>query len=87
MKPLPRLLAYFSRYKGRAALALLAMAVVAAATVALLFQLQQVIDDVLGAGAAKGLTGLAPRGTEKAAPRHLRTLAAPRTKASTTTGS
>ena len=68
MKPLPRLLAYFSRYKARAALALLAMTVVAAATVALLFLLQQVIDDVLGAGAAQGLTGLTTRSTEKAAP-------------------
>ncbi len=58
MKPLPRLLSYFRRYRARALLALLAMAVVAAATVALLFLLQQVIDDVLGAGASRSLPGV-----------------------------
>jgi ATP-binding cassette, subfamily B, bacterial MsbA len=66
MKPLPRLLAYFGRYRWRAALALLAMGVVAFATVALLFLLQQVIDDVLGAGASRSLPGVA---AAEAAPR------------------
>ena len=68
MKPLPRLLSYFGRYKSRALLALLAMGVVAFATVSLLFLLQQVIDDVLGAGASESLPGLTPRAPEEAAP-------------------
>jgi subfamily B ATP-binding cassette protein MsbA len=68
MKPLPRLLAYFGRYRWRALLALLAMGVVAMATVSLLFLLQQVIDDVLGAGASQALPGLAPRGAPDTAP-------------------
>ncbi len=59
MKTLPRLLSYFGRYRWRAVLALLAMGVVAFATVALLFLLQQVIDDVLGAGASRALPGVA----------------------------
>ncbi len=59
MKTLPRLLSYFGRYRVRAVLALLAMGVVAFATVALLFLLQQVIDDVLGAGASRSLPGMA----------------------------
>ncbi|HEX4438771.1 MAG TPA: ABC transporter ATP-binding protein [Thermoanaerobaculia bacterium] len=58
MRTLPRLLAYFGRYKGRAALALLAMAAVSAATVAMLFLLKKVIDDVLGAGAASAIPGM-----------------------------
>jgi len=69
MKPLPRLLSYFRRYRARALLALLAMAVVAAATVALLFLLQQVIDDVLGAGASRALPGVgAAQASPKTAP-------------------
>ena len=68
MKTLPRLLRYFGRYRTRAVLALLAMAVVAVATVALLFLLQKVIDDVLGAGASQALPGLTPRATTQAAP-------------------
>ncbi len=59
MKTLPRLLAYFGRYRGRAGLALGAMLVVSAATVALLFLLKKVIDDVLGAGASNALPGVA----------------------------
>ncbi len=66
MKPLRRLLAYFGRYRMRAVLALLAMGVVAFATVALLFLLQQVIDDVLGAGASRALPGMAPREAQAA---------------------
>jgi len=58
MSTLPRLLAYFGRYKGRAVLALVAMAAVSAATVALLFLLKKVIDDVLGAGASNALPGV-----------------------------
>ena len=58
MRTLPRLLAYFGRYRGRAALALVAMAAVSAATVALLFLLKKVIDDVLGAGASNALPGV-----------------------------
>ncbi len=69
MKPLPRLLSYFRRYRARALLALLAMAVVAASTVALLFLLQQVIDDVLGAGASRSLPGVgAAQASPKTAP-------------------
>jgi subfamily B ATP-binding cassette protein MsbA len=68
MRPLPRLLAYFGRYRARATLALLAMGVVAFATVALLFLLQQVIDDVLGAGASRALPGLAAADSPRAAP-------------------
>jgi subfamily B ATP-binding cassette protein MsbA len=68
MKPLQRLLAYFDRYRMRAVLALLAMGIVAVATVSLLFLLQQVIDDVLGAGASQALPGLAPPAAESAAP-------------------
>ena len=67
-KPLPRLLSYFGRYKTRAVLALLAMGVVAMATVSLLFLLQQVIDDVLGAGASQALPGLTPSGASETAP-------------------
>ena len=58
MRTLPRLLAYFGRYRWRAALALLAMAVVSAATVGLLFLLKKVIDDVLGAGASSAIPGV-----------------------------
>ncbi len=68
MRPLPRLLAYFGRYRIRAALALGAMAVVAAATVALLFLLKKVIDDVLGAGASSVLPGLGGAGEARTAP-------------------
>ena len=55
MKPLPRLLRYFGRHRLRALAALLAMALVSAATVALLFLLKKVIDEVLGAGASDAL--------------------------------
>jgi len=37
MKPFRRLLLYFGRYRGRALFALLAMAIVSASTVAMLF--------------------------------------------------
>jgi subfamily B ATP-binding cassette protein MsbA len=60
MRPLPRLLRYFGRYKGRALFALLAMGIVSVATVALLFLLKQVIDEVLGAGVSNALTRLGP---------------------------
>ena len=62
MKPLPRLLRYFGRYKLRALAALLAMALVSAATVALLFLLKKVIDEVLGAGASDALAGASAPG-------------------------
>jgi subfamily B ATP-binding cassette protein MsbA len=65
---LPRLLGYFRRYALRAALALAAMALVAAATVSLLFLLKKVIDDVLGAGAAGALAGLGPAASGRSAP-------------------
>src|SRR5262249_37849960 len=69
MKTLPRLLRYFGRYKMRALLALVAMAIVSAATVALLFLLKKVIDDVLGAGASSGLPGVAAASSsERVAP-------------------
>jgi subfamily B ATP-binding cassette protein MsbA len=69
VKTLPRLLGYFARYRVRALLALGAMAVVAAATVALLFLLKKVIDDVLGAGASSALPGVAAAsGSERMAP-------------------
>ena len=65
---LGRLLQYFSRYRGRALAALLAMVVVSASTVVLLFLLNKVVDDALGAGAAAKLAGLPERATEHAAP-------------------
>jgi ATP-binding cassette, subfamily B, bacterial MsbA len=68
MTPLPRLLAYFGRYKGRAALALVAMGVVSAATVALLFLLKKVIDDVLGAEASSALPGVGAAARSRVAP-------------------
>jgi len=55
---LRRLLAYFGRYRGRALLALFSMAAVSVATVLLLFLLNKVIDDTLGAGAGASLAGL-----------------------------
>ncbi len=65
------LFGYFSRYRGRALTALLAMAVVSLATVLLLFLFNKVIDDTLGAGTAASLTGrqglrLRPRGAAAA---------------------
>ncbi len=60
MRPLPRLLRYFARYKGRALLSLGAMVIVSLATVALLFLLKKVVDEVLGAGAAGALAGVGP---------------------------
>jgi ATP-binding cassette, subfamily B, bacterial MsbA len=59
MKPFTRLLRYFSRYRGRALPALLAMVLVAVSTVAMLFLLGKVVDDALGAGAAERLAPLA----------------------------
>ena len=57
MKPLRRLLLYFQRYRIRALLALAAMIVVAVSTVALLFLVAKVVDDVLGPGASAGMPG------------------------------
>jgi len=68
MKTLPRLLGYFGRYKWRAILALAAMGLVSAATVALLFLLKKVIDEVLGAGASSALAGIGPAGSSRMAP-------------------
>ena len=56
--PLARLLRYFVRYRGRALAALLAMAIVSVATVVLLFLLNKVIDDALGAGSAASIAGV-----------------------------
>ena len=67
-RPLPRLLRYFGRYKIRAVLALLGMAVVSVATVALLFLLKKVVDEVLGAGASAAMAGSAPAGSARLAP-------------------
>ena len=58
MKPLARLLGYFQRYRIRALLALAAMVVVAISTVAFLFLVLKVVDEVLGAGASAGMPGL-----------------------------
>jgi subfamily B ATP-binding cassette protein MsbA len=66
--PFPRLLGYFVRYRGRALAALLAMAVVSLATVLLLFLLNKVIDDSLGAGSAAALGGLPKGAAERTAP-------------------
>jgi len=68
MKPLPRLLRYFGRYRVRALLALAAMGLVSVATVALLFLLKKVIDEVLGAGTAEALGGRAPLEAGRMAP-------------------
>ncbi|MEP6768717.1 MAG: ABC transporter ATP-binding protein [Acidobacteriota bacterium] len=66
MKPFPRLLRAFGRYRGRAFLALLAMVVVSISTVAMLFLLAKVIDDALGAGAAARLSGFGGGGAARA---------------------
>jgi len=58
-RPLPRLLRYFGRYKARAILALLGMAVVSVATVSLLFLVKKVVDEVLGAGTSAAMAGTA----------------------------
>ena len=68
MSPLLRLLRYFRRYALRAALALAAMALVSAATVALLFLLKKVIDEVLGTGASVALAPLSASASGRAAP-------------------
>ena len=68
MKPFSRLLAYFRRYRWRAAAALAAMGIVSLSTVILLFLLTKVIDDVLGAGAAAAIPGFGGGAGEKAAP-------------------
>ena len=57
-KPLPRLLVYFGRYRGRALAALATMAAVSALTVVFLFLLNKLIDDALGAGASTSIAGL-----------------------------
>jgi subfamily B ATP-binding cassette protein MsbA len=68
-RPLPRLLRYFGRYKGRALLALVGMAIVSVSTVSLLFLLKKVIDEVLGAGASAAMTGsAAAAGSARLAP-------------------
>jgi len=56
VKSFRRLLVYFGRYRGRALLALAAMAIVSASTVAMLFLVGKVIDDALGAGSAQRLS-------------------------------
>ncbi len=68
MKTLPRLLGYFGRYRWRAIGALAAMGIVSAATVALLFLLKKVIDEVLGAGASSALAGIGSAGSSRLAP-------------------
>jgi ATP-binding cassette, subfamily B, bacterial MsbA len=68
MKTLPRLLGYFSRYKWRALSALGAMGLVSAATVALLFLLKKVIDEVLGAGAAGAIAGVGASASTRMGP-------------------
>ena len=55
--PLPRLVRYFARYRGRALLALAGMGVVSVATVSLLFLLKKVVDEVLGAGTSAAMAG------------------------------
>src|SRR5262249_22349951 len=52
---LARLLGYFGRYRLRAILALLGMAIVSLATVALLFLVKKVVDEVLGQGASSAM--------------------------------
>jgi subfamily B ATP-binding cassette protein MsbA len=66
--PLARLLRYFVRYRGRALAALLAMAIVSVATVVLLFLLNKVIDDALGAGSAASIAGVKGPAPRTAAP-------------------
>ena len=68
MKPLRRLLFDFGQYRGRAALALLAMVVVSVSTVAMIFLAGKVIDDVLGPGTAEKFSGMASAAGGKAAP-------------------
>ncbi|MGH9368718.1 MAG: ABC transporter ATP-binding protein [Thermoanaerobaculia bacterium] len=67
-QPLARLLRYFARYRAGALAALLAMAVVSVATVLLLFLLNKVIDDTLGAGAAASLAGVRASAPPRTAP-------------------
>jgi subfamily B ATP-binding cassette protein MsbA len=66
--PLARLLHYFGRYRGRALAALLAMAIVSVTTVLLLFLLNKVIDDALGAGSAASIAGVKGPPPRTAAP-------------------
>ena len=68
MKPLPRLLGYFGRYKWRAIAAVGAMGIVSLSTVVMLFLLGKVIDDALGAGTAQNLSGFSRAASTKAAP-------------------
>ncbi|MEP6994713.1 MAG: ABC transporter ATP-binding protein [Acidobacteriota bacterium] len=68
-KPLARLIRYFSRYKGRAILALGGMGIVSVATVSLLFLLKKVIDEVLGVGTSAAMAGpSAAAGSARLAP-------------------
>jgi subfamily B ATP-binding cassette protein MsbA len=64
---LTRLLRYFGRYKVRAILALLGMAIVSLATVALLFLVKKVVDEVLGPGASAQMAAAASGGADHAA--------------------
>jgi len=68
MKPFPRLLRYFARYKWRALAALAAMAIVSLSTVAMIFLLAKVIDDALGAGTAQSVAGMPRAASPKAGP-------------------
>jgi subfamily B ATP-binding cassette protein MsbA len=68
VKPFRRLLLYFGRYRARALLALIAMAIVSVSTVAMLFLVGKVIDDALGAGSAQRLSGLSSTASSRAAP-------------------
>ncbi|HKF45682.1 MAG TPA: ABC transporter ATP-binding protein [Thermoanaerobaculia bacterium] len=60
MKPFARLLRYFSRYRGRAIPAVLAMLLVSVSTVAMLFLLGKVVDETLGAGASARMSSFSP---------------------------
>jgi ATP-binding cassette, subfamily B, bacterial MsbA len=68
MRPLRRLLVYFTRYRGRALAALLAMGIVSLSTVAMIFLIGKVVDDALGAGTAASLSGLRGAAATKTAP-------------------
>jgi subfamily B ATP-binding cassette protein MsbA len=58
VKTFRRLLRYFSRYRGRAFLAIAAMGIVSLSAVAMLYLVGRVFDDALGAGAAESFGGL-----------------------------
>ena len=63
---LTRLLRYFGRYRVRAILALLGMVLVSLATVALLFLVKKVVDEVLGPGASAQMAAAAAGGSHAA---------------------